>query len=299
MADETSREEIDEQEQQWHWEEDEYDPELMELADRQGSDSVLRPILMLMVLVLGAFILSDWQEELAYYFSPSEPIELGNVTDFPSQAADDPSWSPQIPHNRYVELSGIPAKRSISKRYKYFKLIGGEIYIEDLRDDADDSELERIKRGAPKAEIDRSYYSGKGRAMSFAAMPKRYTTLREYYTRHYGVMFCVDLDEKLRPQIEMKRRDTIRQMWRKQWEEASEAERAAEKLTEQPTDAEIEEIMENNPVCVDAWLIQGGQEPSDHLWYVILAGLFGLFMLVDLFFLVRWVARFIRPNDDL
>lgn len=287
----------------WPWdgegEPDDYDPELIELGEAAGRDSVLRPILMLGVLVMGALIISDWREELAYYFSPSEPVALGDVTDFPVKASEDPNWSPDIPHNRYVEARGLPSKRTLSKHYKYFKLIGGEIYVEARRDDADLSELERIEQGTPKADADRSYFAGAGRALSFSAMPKRYATLRQYYSRNYGVAFCVDLDEQARAQIERKRRETIQQMWRKRWEEATPAEREAKHLTQAPTVDEVEQLMSQQPVCVDAWLIQAGRAPSDHWWYLALASLFGLFMLIDLVFLIRWTVRFLKPRDGL
>lgn len=283
----------------WPWEEgDELDPELMELGKGSARRSVLRPVLMIGVLVMGSLILSDWREELSYFFSSSEPIQLGSVTDFPSRASEEEEgWSPELPHNRYVELQGIPTRRTLSKRYRYFKLIGGEIYVEALRDDADLSELERIEKGDPRADMDRSLYHGRGRALSFAAMPERYTTLRQYYSRNYNVTFCVDLDAQARAQIERKRRETIQQMWRKRYEEATAQERQAKGLSEEPTQAQIDELMASNPVCVDAWLIQDGRAPRDHWWHLVLASLFGLFMLVDAVFLVRWVMDFLRPDD--
>ena len=279
--------------------EQQLDPELMELA-RSGSSSggsLLRPILMLMVLGLGCYILSDWREELEYYFSPSEPLELGSVTDFPARAEQEPGWSPQLPHNRYVALDGIPIRRSLSQRYQYSKLIGGEVYIEAERDDSELSELERIERGEPQGDRDRSYFEGSGRAVSFAAMPERYATLRSYYSGHYGVTFCVDVDEGTRRQLETQRRELIAKMWEKTYEETSQEEREARGMTPQPSQREVEELMRENPACVDAWLIQAGKAPGDHLWYVILSGLFALFMVVDLVVLTRWVIRAVRSHD--
>ena len=254
---------------------------------------MLRPILMVMVLVLGAFILSDWKEELAYYFSSSTPIELGQVSEFPTRAEADPAWRPEIPHNRYVSLTGIPIRRSLSNQYKYYKLIGGELYVEAPRDDADLSEMERIQRGeAQGAESDRSYFEGGGRALSFSAMPKRYATLRNYYETRYATKFCADLDEPARKQLEAQRREMAVKIWKKTYEEAAEEER--EKMTPEPSKEKLDELMRENPVCVDAWLIQEGKQPKDHLWYVILSGVFALFMVVDLIFLVRWVVRAVR-----
>jgi hypothetical protein len=281
------------------YEEQELDPELMELAQGSSRDSVLRPILMLMVLVLGGFIINDWREELAYYFSPSEPVELGHITDFPERVSEDPTWRPDIPHNRYVSLTGIPIRRTLSNNYKYFKLIGGELYIEAPRDDAELSELERIERGDPQGDTDRSYFEGEGRALSFGAMPKRYATLRQYYSTNYNVTFCVDLDASSKRQLEAQRRDIATKMWATTYEEASAEEREARGMKSAPSQAELDELLEENPVCVDAWLLQSDKKPADHLWYVLLSAVFGLFMLVDLYFLGRWVLRAVSPQDDL
>jgi len=296
-------EEFDDSEDQleaWPWDDDGVDPELMELAEAPVRDSVLRPILMLMVLVMGAFILSDWQEELAYFFSAKQPVEIGSVTDFPEKRATDPDWSPQMPHNRYVEVSGIGDSPSFSKRYKYFKLIGGEVYIETLRDDADASELEKLQKTGNERGEERQefvHFEAKGRALSFAAMPKRYSTLRQYYSRYYNTTFCVDLDQGTRTQLERQQRGVIEQMWKERYEAATAAEREAKKLTPTPTEAQVRERMEKRPVCVDAWLIQAHKSPTDHWWYMALASVFGLFMLVDLIFLLRWIKRFLQPDD--
>ncbi|MEC9397174.1 MAG: hypothetical protein VYE40_18135 [Myxococcota bacterium] len=293
-------EDSEDQLEAWPWDDDEVDPELVELGDAPVRDSVLRPILMLMVLVMGCFILSDWQEELAYFFSAKEAVQIGSVTDFPEKRAADPEWSPQMPHNRYVEVSGIGESPSLSKRYKYFKLIGGEVYIETLRDDAEASELEKLQktgneRGDEPAEYFR--FEAKGRALSFAAMPKRYATLRQYYSRYYNTTFCVDLDEGTRTQLERQQRDMITQIWKERYDGASAAEREKRGLTQTPTEEQVRERMEQRPVCVDAWLIQAHKSPTDHWWYLALASVFALFMLVDLIFLIRWIVRFLQPDD--
>ena len=86
-------------------------------------------------------------------------------------------------------------------------------------------------------------------------------------------------------------------MWKERYEAATAAEREAKKLTPTPTEAQVRERMEKRPVCVDAWLIQAHKSPTDHWWYMALASVFGLFMLVDLIFLLRWIKRFLQPDD--
>lgn len=282
----------------WPWDDEGVDEDLVSLADAPTRDSILRPILMILVLALGGYIISDWQEELAFFFSPTEPIEIGTVQDYPAMADQDASWSPNIPHNRVVKVTGIPSKRSIANRYKYFKLVGGEVYIEEPRDDYGDSAIKRELGEKPKADIDRTYFIGEvGRAVSFASMPGRYAGLRRYYEVNYGTKFCVDMDDAERERLKRKQRETIRTALRQSYEVASEEERRKNELTPEPTEEQITEFASTHPVCVDAWLIQIGTTPGDYWWYVALTALFALFMLVDAVFLVRWVINFVKPHD--
>lgn len=289
----------EEEEAFWRDGDDDVDPELLSLADAPARDSVLRPILLITVLIMGAMIISDWREELAYFASDPTPIQVGAVDEFPMRAAQEKGWTPNIPHNRYVEISGIPTKRAISEKYRYHKLVGGEVYIEALREDFYDDALTKEARGKPKAEADRAMFVGRGRAVSFAAIPGRYAGIKMYYERHYNTKFCIDITQAQKDQLERERRDAVRATWRKQYAEASQADRDAGKVTPEPTKAEIDLLLGNDPVCVDAWLIQIDRDPSSHWWYVALTALFGIFMLVDFVILINWIRRFLAPADDL
>jgi hypothetical protein len=272
---------------------DTVDPELMALAE-EGNDSVLKPLLMIAVIALGFWIVDDWREELEYFFSPSEPAEIGEVTDFASEVMRDPNYEPPIPHNRFVKLSGIPSQRSMSERYMFFKLIGGEGYVEAEREDADMDPLERELEGEPKGDIDRVYFQGQGRALSFAKMPGRYNGVRRYYQTRYGTVFCEQLDEQDREDLLQRKRDAIIEQWLEEYEslvdEAGSAD--AVDMKPKPSDEDIARIMSLDPVCVKAFLIQKDVEPGDHVWYLVLTAFFGGFMLFNLVMLVRWVRRF-------
>lgn len=280
---------------------DEVDPELVAMGDARG-DSVLRPMLMIAVLVLGGYIISDWSEELAYFFSPSEPVVLGAVTDFPSKVEANPSWTPDIPHNRLVRVEGIPSRRAISKSQKFFKLVGGEVYVQVHRDEDKGADPKApppaptLGEGFGSKPVDRTYFSGVGRAMAFDAMPQRYQRLRDFYRRTYDVDFCVDLSANERAKIERKRREAIVQTWAKRYEDAPAAEREAQKLTPSPSDAQIAEILRREPACINAFLVQEGVEPKDHWWYLALTLLFGGFMITDLVLLGRWFKRALAPK---
>ena len=124
MADEQQPEELTESSESG---EEEIDPELLELAEPKRRKSILRPILFAAVIWFGISIIGDWQTELEYFVSSSEPVNVGAVQGFPDERADDPNWTPDIPHNRYVSVEGIPSRRAESDRYRFFKLIGGDV----------------------------------------------------------------------------------------------------------------------------------------------------------------------------
>lgn len=280
--------------------EEDIDPELLELAESRERGSVLQPLLMIAVILVGIYILSDWREELGYFFSPSEPVEVGNVTEFPARAASTPGWTPTLPHNRYVSMQGIPTKRASSERYRFFKLVGGQIYVEEPREDFIEDPLEREIAEANRtdkdkqSEIDRTYFQGSGRLLSTAFMPERYQGFRTYYRARYNITFCEELTAEERAQLAAQRRETVRTNWRKAYEQASAAEREAQGLTPEPTDAELQEILGSEPLCVDAFLLQDGVSPRDHWWYVAISAAIVLFMLFNLVMLGRWFYRFFR-----
>jgi hypothetical protein len=270
----------------------EVDGELLNLAE-EVTPSVLRPLLMIGVIATAVWIVSDWREEVEYFFSSSEPVALGEVTDFASREASDPNWTPEIPHNRYVSLGGIPTQRSQATRYTYSRLVGGWVFVEEPREGADGS-ITAEMMDEPQGDIDRTIFKGEGRAIAFKQMPQRYNGLRDYYRSRYGIEFC----ETLRPEdvreIERRRRDVLISQWKAEFEAATPQERVEKQLSPQPTEAQIKEILDNNPACVDAYLVQVGVKPSDRVGYLVASLLFVGFMLFNLFGLFRWFRQFLR-----
>lgn len=268
----------------------EVDEELMALANNEPP-SVLRPILMIAVILLALWIVADWRAELEFFFSSSEPVELGDALDFAS-LEDDPSSV--IPHNRYVKIRGIPSRRSQSARYRYASLVGSPIFIEQLRPDADMDPIERELTGGDKADVDRVYFEGVGRIVAFSEMPNRYRGLREYYFKRYQEPFCIDVDAASRKAILEQRRDSVVRQWRLEFEEATPEERLEKSLTAEPTAEEVKEVVHSTPVCIDAYLLQVDTKPIDFWWYLLAAVLFLGFMLFNVVMLVRWVRALTR-----
>jgi hypothetical protein len=267
--------------------EPEVDEELLDLAE-DHTPSILRPLLMVGVMVMAFWVVQDWRVELEYFFSDPEPIALGDVAEFAEGADSQVS----IPHNRLVSLEGIPTQRSISARYRYSRLVGAWIFVEEK---LDDETIRRMELGeSEKSEVDRTYFKGVGRITAFGQVPGRYNGLREYYRTRYGIEFCETLSPEARRALDARRRDIIIEEWRREYQEASAETRIAQKLTPEPAEAEIAEILNNNPICREVYLVQAGVEPRDHIWYVVASALFVLFALFNLVLLIRWIRAFLR-----
>lgn len=232
---------------------EEIDPELLQLASSGRRGSVLRLVLFGVVIWFGISLINDWRPQLEYFFSDSEPIELGSVTEFASHSEQDPNFTPSIPNNRYVSLKGVPTRRSQSKKYQFFKLVGGQVYVETLRDDAHLSELQRQLK-SDVADTDRTYFSGAGRAIKLSQQPARYEGLRSYYFENYQTYFCsMELTQRQQHLVDA-----------------------------------------TGEACVEAFLIEDGVKPRDNWWYMVIASIVGLFVLLNVWWAVRWVRDFMR-----
>lgn len=243
----------DEPQREDYHDDEELDPELLKLATAGQRGSVLRLLLFGIVIWFGLSLISDWEMQLRYFFSPSEPVELGNVLDFASKKAQDPDFTPEIPDNRYVSLSGVPSRRAQSSNYQYFKLVGSDIFVETRRDDADLTELERLSEST-KSDVDRTYFKGAGRARRLSAHPDAYQGLRGYYARNYHTYLC-----------------------------------------ETPLDAQQQRhLQQSEEDCVDGYIIEDGIAPGDHWWYVLFSSITALFVLLNIWWAIRWVRDFLR-----
>lgn len=273
-------------------EEPEVDPELIALAEERDRGSALQPLLYISVIVLGIWIIGDFWEDVSYFFSPSEPIDLGSATEMTDEDVG------QLPHNRYVHLEGIPKRRSEGREYRYFKFVGAPIYAAVPRENPDDT-LEEQLDDEPKGSVDRTYFDGEGRLVELAEMPARYSGVKQYYREQYRTRFCETLAEREEKRLRERRRQLIVDNWKDRYEDASPEERREEGLTRRPSDEEIADILDDRPICTEAYLFRAEMSPRDHWWYLLVAGLFGSFVLVNVWWLARWVFGLFGTSVDV
>lgn len=281
-------------------EDDDFDRELLDLVQTRKRGSVLRPILMVLVIVVVSSVIFDWSDEIAYFFSSSDPLELGDTTTFSSRAAEDPEWEPAVEHNRYVSLTGLPTRISRGGKYEFFRLVGAEIYVQrELDPEEIDEEPSTVpERPGPGLPIDehRQRYEGEGRLIAFANAPDRVAGLKEHYAEHYNLRFCEDYTDRQLEDLRQQQLETMHTRWRQRYEQTDEQRRAELGLEPIPTEEEERDYLANRPVCVDAYLVHDGQRPIDQWWYVLFSALLIAFMIFTAFKLVRWFQDWLKPR---
>lgn len=258
---------------------DEPDPELLQLRPRINW---IRPFLMLAVIGFSVVIVQKFWVETSYFFSSSTPIELGDATDFPGRALSEPGWAPDLQHNRLVSLSGIPSRRTITCNppTRYFKLIGSHLYVEQPMTDAEGVlECEKQKSNPDGTDID--FFNGAGRIVSMDRIGPRYDSLKGFYETNFGELFCDTLTEPKK----QKRLEDLRQILRGQFHDTQKR---------YPTDAELEQLLQSERVCHDAWILQVDRDPASHWTYLALTTFLGLVSLWNLAMLLRWIVRTIQ-----
>jgi hypothetical protein len=277
---------------------EEVDPELVALAEERERGSALRPVLFVAVIVLGVWVLADFWPDLKYFFSGTEPTELGSVHDeYAREAQKHPERKVDLPHNTFATIRGIPKRRSQSDQYRFFRLVGAPIYAQTPRENEAESLAERVGE-SEEGSVDREYFDGAGRLVALWKMPERFQGIKNYYRKHYGTRFCGNLSEKQRSSIRERQRTTYIENTRQEYENATEEEREEQNLEPEPTEEEIQQVLESNPVCVKAYLLLDGESPRSSWRILALAALFGIFILLNIYWLIRWFQNFFGPEVD-
>ena len=279
-----------------------FDAELEALTKTRNRGSVLRPILMIIIVLLVTSVITDWSDEVRYFFHASEPVELGDASEFPIKQAEDPEWTPDLEHNSYVSIQGMPTRISSGDRYEVFRLVGADIYVQrelEAGEDDDREEGHTLPRRnmGPGLQVDehRDHYRGQGRLLAFEDAPGRVSGLKEFFGQTYNTQVCEDFSDRRITDMEERRAEIFRQNWYQRYQEASDDERQEKGLTPEPTDDDVQRALDRNPVCTTAYLLHDDQSPEDHWWYVALSALLGLFVIFNIVKLVRWFKQWLKP----
>jgi hypothetical protein len=232
------------------------DDELMELD--AGADIGQLGIILL-ISAFALFLAAQYTLEATYFFSEKDPIALneGSEDEFlvGAQFFDEQGLL-QLPSNRYVEVTGIPNRRSVSGDREFYALVGSELYVE-ARVPEDDRP--RILQNTPREiergqESTRTIHEGVGRAVAFEDLPKRYERFIQFYSESYRTHFCgYEPSEDLRSYQFRIRREAETNL--------------TDELGRAPTEMEIQDRAGPAAACQNAYLILADQKPTEFWLY--------------------------------
>lgn len=262
------------------------DPELLKLARRPA---VIELLLFLVIMGFGAFLSMRLQDDLGYYFADAEPVEIGAVDSLAQRLEEEPDYLAALGSNIYVSLEGIPTRRAETpdRNYQYAQLAGAPIFIQQPHERAGEDPMLRDTRRRygpyddPSAT--RYYVAGSGRFRSFDALGRKHSGLLGYYADHYNMWFCGF--ELTHEQLQFQRVLT---------EQTRES--LAEELGYDPTEEQIEDAVAEAFSCQNGYFFELEKAPSDYQYVLIIYVVIGLVELGCLFFLIRWIRRFIETR---
>ncbi len=275
--------------EEWFPPNGEVDPELTKLPRPQVN--MFRPVMMLAIIGLTAFVgvRLGLQEQLDFLFTNGEePLDLGDVTEYPRIAKENPEKLPKIPHNRMIAVRGIPEvdRTSVSCTpypTRYYKLIGAHVYIEEPLDISPlECRAQYLGKGKEIPEV--SFFDGTGRAVELGRDDK-YHKLTLFYEKVSGDLFCSALSEPKREG----RVKFLRRMLR---------EKHKVQNGSYPSDEEVEAMLNRETLCYDGYIIQTSVTPLDYWYHLAILGALGLIILWNILALLLWIRKFIRAQSD-
>lgn len=274
---------------------DDLPPYLREMADEDYVDPELeglrpeinwvRPLLALTLIAAAVYGMTLFRSQLEFFFLDDTPVDLGDVTDYPTHAAVDPAWKPPIVHNQYVKVTGIPTHFSAicAPPVRFFKLVGAQVYVELPMADDVSAIACRLETQGRKGKIpDLEYFDGTGRAVAFKDAGHQYGSLRTFYEREYAEHFCSSMTEAKKNALLKERRKLLR-------------EDVKRTSGEYPDDAKLEALVTAEPLCQSGFIVQAGVTPKSYWHFLLIYVVLIAIILWNLYALATW-ARKVRPR---
>ncbi|MDX9724159.1 MAG: hypothetical protein RBU37_25650, partial [Myxococcota bacterium] len=184
-----------------------------ELSKIRARPSGRRLFFRALVVFVGIYVISSFSEELAYFFSSDEPIDLGNALEYVLFTGEDGQLRRErildAPHNVYAKVRGLPihpavagtetsafrVRTSKNEERVIYQLEGSRIFAEEAMMG---SQLEKWFAASrdESGQVMVETIDLQGRLLSFAEDDEGiYRGLRDYYRDKYGMAFCVDMSK--------------------------------------------------------------------------------------------------------
>lgn len=163
------------------------------------------------LLMLGVLGFVPWyvygeRQDIEYFFSSSEAVDLGQVEAY---SMGEGEQAQTYPDNRYVRVRGIPIRQvGISMRDNplggtvtklVYQLMGSPVYVEENAEDSKyaDFMAKMTTTFQPDTVVDPVDIVGRMRRFD-TADAKKYVPIRNYYSEKYGTSFCENMSQSER-----------------------------------------------------------------------------------------------------
>lgn len=155
-------------------------------------------LLMLGVLGFVPWYIYGARQDIEYFFSSSDPVDLGQVDGFAMGIDDE---APVYPDNRYVRVRGIPIRQvgigmrdnpiSGTVKKHVYQLMGSPVYVEENAEESQYADFmsKMTSTFQPDTIVDPIDIVGRMRRFD-TADAKKYVPIRNYYSEKYGTVFC-------------------------------------------------------------------------------------------------------------
>lgn len=158
-------------------------------------------LLMLGVLGFVPWYIYGARQDIEYFFSSSDPVDLGQVDGFAMGIDDE---APVYPDNRYVRVRGIPIRQvgigmrdnpiSGTVKKHVYQLMGSPVYVEENAEESQYADFmsKMTSTFQPDTIVDPIDIVGRMRRFD-TADAKKYVPIRNYYSEKYGTVFCENM----------------------------------------------------------------------------------------------------------
>ena len=193
----------------------EYDKESIKAirAEWKRQKKNQRPSGLAFLLLVGVTVFVPWyvyqnRDDIAYFFSSTEPVNLGDAQAYRLLGKGEQGTGVQesFEDNRYSEISGIPIHHiGIQKKENFFssseqmlvyEMMGSSVYVQEPMKDSKFASFmsQTSTQFGANAQLEPLKIRGRLRRFD-SSDAKRYRQIRAYYSQKYGTVFCEEMSD--------------------------------------------------------------------------------------------------------
>ncbi len=164
----------------------------------------LNTFLTIAVCIFVPWYIYSERQDIAYFFSSGTPVNLGSADEYRLPAPGETAKQQDFTDNTYVTLGGIPIRhvpiqsnRKLlpKKQMLVYQLMGSSVYVQEPFENSQFAKFQSqtspmigANTGIEPLEI-----TGRLRRFDTSDNAKRYTFVRDYFSKKYGTVFCENM----------------------------------------------------------------------------------------------------------